>query len=103
MTGKYLPRSKIFPEEYYLVSVCRYCVHMLATRHRDMEASIESNGSGAGLDLATPVLERSAWQAASHLLPVSVAWLLAGTAPPLYSRPVQPPPQPHGNYLTVLM
>lgn len=71
---------------------------MLATRHRDMAASLESSGSGAGLELATPVLERSPWQAASQLLPVSLAWLLAGTAPPLYSRPVQPPPQPQGTY-----
>ncbi|XP_026730158.1 uncharacterized protein LOC113495579 isoform X1 [Trichoplusia ni] len=72
--------------------VHRYCVHMLATRHRDMQACVESLGSGAGLELATPVLERSAWQAASALLPVSAAWLLAGTAPPLYSRPAAPPP-----------
>lgn len=77
----------------------RYCVHMLATRHRDMEAHVESCGLGAGLELATPVLERGAWQAASALMPVSRAWLLAGAAPPLYSRPTQPPHQPAGTPL----
>lgn len=81
----------------------RYCVHMLATRHRDMEASVTmggAGGTGSGLELGTPVLERGAWQAASLLLPLSRAWLLAGTAPPLYSRPTQPPPQPHGTHLS---
>lgn len=67
---------------------------MLATRHRDLEAAVESPCSGAGLELATPVLERSAWpmgapHAKDALLPLSVAWLLAGAAPPLYSRPLQ--------------
>ncbi|KPI98968.1 PREDICTED: uncharacterized protein LOC106118012 isoform X1 [Papilio xuthus] len=76
--------------------VHRYCVHMLATRHRDIEAHVESNGSGAGLELATPVLERGAWHAGSGaLLPVSAAWLLAATAPPVYSRPAKPPPAQH--------
>lgn len=74
---------------------------MLATRHRDIAACVESSGSGSGLELATPVLERGAWQAASALLPVSVAWLLAGTAPPLYSRPTQPPPQPAAGTTTL--
>ncbi|KPJ13418.1 hypothetical protein RR48_03919 [Papilio machaon] len=75
-----------------------YCVHMLATRHRDIEAHVESNGSGAGLELATPVLERGAWHAGSGaLLPVSAAWLLAATAPPLYSRPAKPPPAQHSG------
>ncbi|XP_030032397.1 uncharacterized protein LOC115448913 isoform X2 [Manduca sexta] len=79
--------------------VHRYCVHLLATRHRDMSACVESDGAGAGLELATPVLERGA-RRGSALLPLSAAWLLAGTAPPLYSRPVQPPPQnPHGGGL----
>ncbi|XP_052751678.1 uncharacterized protein LOC113513485 isoform X2 [Galleria mellonella] len=73
--------------------VHRYCVHLLATRHRDMEARVESSGSGAGLELATPVLERAAWAGGGgELLPLSAAWLLAGTAPALYSRPLQPPP-----------
>ncbi|CAG5047470.1 unnamed protein product [Parnassius apollo] len=92
--------------------VHRYCVHMLATRHRDIEARVESNGSGAGLELSTPVLERGAWGGAGAgaaegggeragaggaLLPVSAAWLLAGTAPQLYSRPARPPPVPHAG------
>lgn len=66
---------------------------MLATRHRDLAAAVESPCSGAGLELATPVLDRSPWPSgASHkeaLLPLSEAWLLAGAAPPLYSRPLQ--------------
>ncbi|XP_073947904.1 uncharacterized protein isoform X2 [Choristoneura fumiferana] len=78
--------------------VHRYCVHMLATRHRDISAHVESDGSGAGLELATPVLER-ARAGGGDLLPASGAWLLAGTAPPLYSRPLQPPAPPpaHGG------
>ncbi|XP_059045941.1 uncharacterized protein LOC131841632 [Achroia grisella] len=74
--------------------VHRYCVHLLATRHRDMEARVESSGSGAGLELATPVLERAAWAAwaaAGALLPLAAAWLVAGAAPPLYSRPLRAP------------
>ncbi|KAL0818639.1 hypothetical protein ABMA28_009064 [Loxostege sticticalis] len=80
--------------------VHRYCVHMLATKHRDIEAAIESNSFGAGLDLATPVLERaSPMQQSSASLPLSVAWLLAAAAPPLYSRPVQPPQAHAGGTL----
>lgn len=71
----------------------RYCVHILATRHRDVEAAGGGAG-GAALELGTPVLERCAWGAAGAL-PVSAAWLLAATAPPLYSRPARPPLQPH--------
>ncbi|KAI8441787.1 hypothetical protein MSG28_005473 [Choristoneura fumiferana] len=83
--------------------VHRYCVHMLATRHRDISAHVESDGSGAGLELATPVLER-ARAGGGDLLPASGAWLLAGTAPPLYSRPLQPPAPPpaHGPTLVVV-
>ncbi|CAB3247699.1 unnamed protein product [Arctia plantaginis] len=61
-------------------------------RHCDMEAHVESCGLGAGL-------ERGAWQAASALMPVSRTWLLAGTAPPLYSRPTQTPHQQPGGGL----
>ncbi|XP_021205458.2 uncharacterized protein LOC114246224 [Bombyx mandarina] len=71
--------------------VHRYCVHLLATRHRDMEAHVESRGAGAGLELATPVLERGGAARGSALLPVSAAWLLAAAAPPRYSRPAAPP------------
>ncbi|XP_034827469.2 uncharacterized protein [Maniola hyperantus] len=74
----------------------RYCVHMLATRYREIEARVEAgNGGGDGLVLGTPVLERCAWAGSGALLPVSAAWLLAATAPPLYSRPLKPPTQPH--------
>ncbi|PZC75395.1 hypothetical protein B5X24_HaOG206125 [Helicoverpa armigera] len=37
------------------------------------------------------IFPRGNWAAGSALLPVSVAWLLAGTAPALYSRPVAAP------------
>ncbi|XP_041971571.1 uncharacterized protein LOC121727672 isoform X2 [Aricia agestis] len=69
--------------------VHRYCVHMLATRHRDLEAA---EAPGSGLELGTPVLERAGGR--GGLLPLSAAWLIAGTAPPLYSRPARPPPAP---------
>lgn len=79
-------RRLVFP-------VHRYCVHALATRHRDLEAAVQAPCGGAGLELATPVLERSAWPLtpARALLPLSEAWLLAGAAPPLYSRPLPAP------------
>ncbi|GBP20822.1 hypothetical protein EVAR_14548_1 [Eumeta japonica] len=89
-----------------ILPVHRYCVHTLATRHRELEAHIDGNGDGAGLELATPVLERSAWDVhgvARGLLPVSVAWLLAGALPPLYSRPHAPPaPPPHDPHRAML-
>nr|XP_026488584.1 uncharacterized protein LOC113395230 isoform X2 [Vanessa tameamea] len=74
--------------------VHRYCVHVLATRHRDVE-TLAARADGGALELGTPVLERSAW--GSPALPVSAAWLLAATAPPLYSRPLRAPPPPAGS------
>lgn len=85
-----------------LLPLHRFTVHRLATAHR----SIESEGRGipesegvAGLDLATPVLEKpppfgDGGGSSSHqsrLLPMSRAWLLAGALPPLYSRPREAP------------
>ncbi|CAG9791135.1 unnamed protein product [Diatraea saccharalis] len=63
----------------------RYCVHVLATRHRDIESSRAGDLPTPVLELGTPVLERAA------PLPLSVAWLLAAAAPPLYSRPLHAP------------
>lgn len=86
--------------------MCRYCVHTLATRHRDVEAGAvggAGDGAGAGLELGTPVLAR-AQARGSALLPVSCAWLVAGAAPPLYTTPKQPPhyagtrPHPHPRH-----
>ncbi|XP_072934094.1 uncharacterized protein [Epargyreus clarus] len=74
--------------------VHRYCVHMLATRHRDVPAA-EGGNSGSGIELATPVLERCPWACA--LLPPSAAWLVAATAPARYSRPTRPPAPPTGG------
>ncbi|XP_049879268.1 uncharacterized protein LOC126376135 isoform X2 [Pectinophora gossypiella] len=77
----------------------RYVVHMVATRHRELAAPGAGAAECAGLQLGTPVLERSPWAAAatSALLPLSRAWLLAAAAPPLYSRPVLPPQQHIGG------
>ncbi|CAH0713389.1 unnamed protein product, partial [Brenthis ino] len=72
--------------------VHRYCVHMLATRHRDVE-TLASDGEAA-LELGTPVLERAAWAPAAAALRPAAAWLLAAAAPPLYSRPARPPAPP---------
>ncbi|XP_077299419.1 uncharacterized protein LOC143920410 [Arctopsyche grandis] len=66
----------------------RYCVHILSTAWRNV--NVDSNDS-AGLELATPVLENPPTglpsQHSAPLLPVSQAWLLAGSLAPLYSRP----------------
>ncbi|KOB74164.1 Restriction of telomere capping protein 5 [Operophtera brumata] len=78
--------------------VHRYCVHTLATRHRDIETHASEDGEGAGLELGTPVLAR-ALGSGSALLPLSCAWLLAAAAPPLYSTPLQPPQYQGGGGL----
>ena len=81
--------------------VHRYCVHMLATRHRDVETLADDRA----LELGTPVLERAAWAGAA--LRPAAAWLLAAAAPPLYSRPLKPPSQPHpgenSTYISLLV
>ncbi|KAL5292495.1 hypothetical protein ACFFRR_011353 [Megaselia abdita] len=81
--------------------VHKYCVHTLTTAYRGLEQSDGFDG-GSGLELSTPVLDiknpfsdsssSSTSDAHSHkiddsLMPLSQAWLLAGTLPPLYSRP----------------
>ncbi|XP_045503405.1 uncharacterized protein LOC123700276 [Colias croceus] len=72
--------------------VHRYCVHLLATRHRELETQLEASPgeSGTGIELATPVLERAGPSAA--LLPTSAAWLVAAALPQVYTRPLRPPP-----------
>lgn len=81
--------------------VHKYCVHTLTTAYRGLEQS-DGFDSGSELALSTPVLDiknpfedsssPSTSEAHSHkiddsLMPLSQAWLLAGTLPPLYSRP----------------
>ncbi|CAK1552419.1 unnamed protein product [Leptosia nina] len=77
--------------------VHRYCVHLLATRHRELESQLESSPgeSGTGIELATPVLDRVGPTVA--LLPVSAAWLVAATLPQVYTRPLKPPPVAHSG------
>jgi TLD len=68
-----------------------FCVHHLTTCYRRLEADAEvAESSNLGLELATPVLEKAS--PFPSLLPVSLAWLLAGALPPMYSRPVKQSP-----------
>ena len=68
--------------------VHRFTVHALSTVYRSLEME-EQGKNGCGLELATPVLEKTSPFDENHppLLPISVAWLLAGTLPSIYSRP----------------
>lgn len=86
-----------------LLPLHRYTVHKLATTHRFIEIqngqsehSSHNETSNTGIELATPVLEKttafaSGSKRSTSLLPMSRAWLLAGALPPLYSRPREAP------------
>uniref|UniRef100_A0A6M2DRT9 TLDc domain-containing protein n=1 Tax=Xenopsylla cheopis TaxID=163159 RepID=A0A6M2DRT9_XENCH len=68
--------------------VHKYCIHALSTSYR----GIDTNEEGLGLELATPILDKPnpfGKMTEPPLLPVSLAWLLAGALPPLYSKPVK--------------
>lgn len=75
----------------------RYCVHTLTTIYRDIEQHHENDGmgKGCGLELQTPVLELGSLsfgeKKRNTLLPLSVAWLLTASLPPLYSLPQSVP------------
>lgn len=70
-----------------VLPVHRYCVHLLTTSYRSIKLHTEDK-VGNGLELATPVLEKGEPSGNSlPLLSLSMAWLLAGTMPPSYSRP----------------
>lgn len=64
----------------------KYCIITITSAYRGLEAA-ETNKTG--LELATPVLEKSSPFNADDppLLPISEAWLIAGAIDPLYSRP----------------
>jgi hypothetical protein len=71
-----------------------FCVHKLSTSYRMLEASDQADSSGetpqSNLGLSTPVLEKAS--PFPPLLPVSLAWLLAGALPPIFSRPLKQSP-----------
>lgn len=71
-----------------VLPVHRYCVHVLGTRHRDLESLCGAECSS--LQLATPVLERAPCERRGNL-PLSAAWLLAAAAPPAFAAPAPAP------------
>lgn len=74
-----------------ILPVHRYCIHLLTTSYRSIKMNTEDK-TGNGLELATPVLEMGApFDDSLPLLTLSMAWLLAGTLPPSYSRPQTAP------------
>lgn len=74
-----------------VLPVHRYCVHLLTTSYRSIKMNTEDK-TGNGLELATPVLEKgSPFGNSLPLLTLSMAWLLAGTMPPSFSRPQTAP------------
>lgn len=68
-----------------IIPIHKFCVHTLTTLYRDLEQHQESKSS-CGLELQTPVFEKPE-EGSNSLLSLSVAWLLAGCLPSLYSRP----------------
>lgn len=78
-----------------ILPVHRYALHVLTTSYRSIQLKMEDKSSN-GLELTTPVLEMQGkqFQDVNNLLSLSIAWLLAGTLPPLYSRP-QAIPKPN--------
>ncbi|XP_050679736.1 uncharacterized protein LOC126975751 isoform X2 [Leptidea sinapis] len=56
---------------------------------------VEGAGSGTGIELSTPVLERGG--PVHTLLPVSCAWLVAATLSHTYTRPLMPPKASSGG------
>lgn len=96
--------------------VHRFCLHTLTTAYRHIDAGstatdspspgIASGDGGLHLELATPVLDNANPFDELHppLMPISMAWLLAGALPPLYAKPQQQqqhhqpaPPAANGN------
>ena len=74
-----------------ILPIHRFCIHMLTTSYRSIKMNTEDK-AGNGLELATPVLEMGAPFGDSRpLLTLSMAWLLAGTLSPLYSKPQSVP------------
>lgn len=73
-----------------ILPIHRYVLHLLTTSYRQiqMNVNVEDKASN-GLELTTPVLEMQGkqFQDEKNLLSLSSAWLMAGTLPPLYSRP----------------
>lgn len=70
-----------------VLPIHRYSVHLLTTSYRSIKMNTEDK-TGNGLELATPVLEKGApFGNSLPMLTLSMAWLLAGTLPPSFSRP----------------
>lgn len=75
-----------------ILPIHRYVVHMLTTSYRSIKMNTEDK-TGNGLELATPLLEKGApFGDSLPMLVLSMAWLLAGTLPPSYSKPTALPP-----------
>jgi TLD len=70
-----------------ILPIHRYVVHILTTSYRSIKMNTEDQ-TGNGLELATPVLEKGLpFGDSLPMLTLSMAWLLAGTLPPSYSKP----------------
>lgn len=78
-----------------ILPIHRYVLHVLTTSYRRIQMNLEDKTSN-GLELTTPVLEMQGkqFQDSNTLLNLSSAWLLAGTLPQIYSRPL---PDPRAN------
>lgn len=70
-----------------ILPVHRYVIHLLTTCYRNIQLNTEEKSTN-GLELTTPVLEKAnLFEDSKQILSLSLAWLLAGTLPPVYSRP----------------
>lgn len=83
-----------------VLPVHRFCLHTLTTAYR---GRMEQSEATLSLELATPVLDNANPYDVIHqpMMPVSLAWVLAGALPPLYAKPqpIQSSPSSSGNNL----
>lgn len=70
-----------------ILPIHRYALHLLTTSYRNIQMNTEDKSTN-GLELQTPVLEKGKiFEESKTLLSLSMAWLLAGSLPLIYSRP----------------
>lgn len=70
-----------------ILPIHKYSIHLLTTSYRSIKMNQEDKSTN-GMELATPILDKkSPFDESAPILTVSMAWLLAGTLPAIYSLP----------------
>jgi hypothetical protein len=74
-----------------ILPINRYVLHLLTTSYRNIQTNMEEKASN-GMELLSPVLEKGKpFETSKSILCLSLAWLLAATLPPVFSRPQSVP------------